>query len=221
LKIDVEKAELEVLLGIEEQQWSKIQQIVIEVHDKNNRVQTISQLLIDKGFQITTGVNENMTETDMVTMYATKKTNAISPTYTPDELKWHTKDALKKSIHQYIEKNNLIPPNHYFFTHDLNAIHNLAKINHDILVSRQPKTVEASDETVTDTLKKIWCDLLEIDHSNINDDDDFFSSGGDSLKAVFLIVDLEKAFGDDILPPEELFESSTFGHIKQIILAKV
>ncbi|NEQ63560.1 MAG: FkbM family methyltransferase, partial [Moorea sp. SIO4A1] len=33
LKIDVEKSELDVLLGIEAQDWQKIKQIVVEVHD--------------------------------------------------------------------------------------------------------------------------------------------------------------------------------------------
>lgn len=50
LKIDVEKAELDVLNGIEAQDWSKIQQIIIEVHNINNRVHYIVDLLTQKGF---------------------------------------------------------------------------------------------------------------------------------------------------------------------------
>ena len=51
LKIDVEKAELDVLLGIESQHWSIIQQVVIEVHDLDGRVDRITDLLYANGFK--------------------------------------------------------------------------------------------------------------------------------------------------------------------------
>ncbi len=50
LKVDVEKGELEVLLGIEPQDWQKIKQIVVEVHDLDNRLQRVHSLLSQKGF---------------------------------------------------------------------------------------------------------------------------------------------------------------------------
>ena len=45
LKIDVEKAELDVLRGIEDDDWRRIRQAVIEVHDFEDRVGTITALL--------------------------------------------------------------------------------------------------------------------------------------------------------------------------------
>ena len=50
LKIDVEKSELDVLLGIEAQDWQKIEQIVVEVHDLEHRLQKITTLLKEHGF---------------------------------------------------------------------------------------------------------------------------------------------------------------------------
>jgi FkbM family methyltransferase len=50
LKIDVERSESEVLMGIEEQDWPKINQIVIEVHDIENQLKNIKNLLKTKGF---------------------------------------------------------------------------------------------------------------------------------------------------------------------------
>ncbi len=50
LKIDVEKAELDVLRGIEAKDWSKIKQIVIEVHNLKDRVQKIINLFKEQGF---------------------------------------------------------------------------------------------------------------------------------------------------------------------------
>src|SRR6185295_8129882 len=45
LKIDVEKGELEVLAGIDEADWPKIDQIVMEVHDLDGRVRKVTELL--------------------------------------------------------------------------------------------------------------------------------------------------------------------------------
>ncbi|NEO72157.1 FkbM family methyltransferase [Moorena sp. SIO3H5] len=50
LKIDVEKSELDVLLGIEAQDWQKVKQIVVEVHDLEHRLQKITNLLKEHGF---------------------------------------------------------------------------------------------------------------------------------------------------------------------------
>jgi phthiocerol/phenolphthiocerol synthesis type-I polyketide synthase E len=52
LKIDVQKSEYDVLLGIEEPDWPKIQQIVMEVHDIQGQLSTIRQLLSEKGYRV-------------------------------------------------------------------------------------------------------------------------------------------------------------------------
>ncbi|CAM41595.2 31-O-demethyl-FK506 methyltransferase [Leishmania braziliensis MHOM/BR/75/M2904] len=51
VKVDVEGAEWDVLLGIADSEWRRIEQIVIEVHDVQNRVRRVEQLLRAKGFQ--------------------------------------------------------------------------------------------------------------------------------------------------------------------------
>jgi len=50
LKIDVEKAEIEVLGGIEDAHWGLIRQIVAEVHDIDARVRIVERMLRDRGF---------------------------------------------------------------------------------------------------------------------------------------------------------------------------
>lgn len=51
LKIDVEKAELDVLNGISDSDWQKINALVIEVHDIADRENTIRNLLRQHGFK--------------------------------------------------------------------------------------------------------------------------------------------------------------------------
>lgn len=50
LKIDVEKGELDVFLGIEVHDWQKVRQIAVEIHDLENRLKKITTLLKEHGF---------------------------------------------------------------------------------------------------------------------------------------------------------------------------
>jgi acyl carrier protein len=52
LKIDVQKAEWEVLAGIREDHWPLIGQIVMEVHDLDGRLEQVVKLLGDRGFRV-------------------------------------------------------------------------------------------------------------------------------------------------------------------------
>jgi FkbM family methyltransferase len=51
LKIDVERSEMDVLLGIDDEDWFKIDQIVVEVHDIQSQLDNIKALLTTKGFR--------------------------------------------------------------------------------------------------------------------------------------------------------------------------
>ncbi len=53
LKINVEKAELDALLGIRAAQWPMIRQVALEVHDVEGRLATVRRLLETNGFSVT------------------------------------------------------------------------------------------------------------------------------------------------------------------------
>jgi FkbM family methyltransferase len=52
LKIDVQKCEHEVIRGIDDEHWPQIRQIVIEVHDLDDRVAQVTSLLESRGFRV-------------------------------------------------------------------------------------------------------------------------------------------------------------------------
>ncbi len=52
LKINVEKAEWDVLAGIEEPDWPIVQQIVMQVHDLDGRLGLVVRLLKGRGFEV-------------------------------------------------------------------------------------------------------------------------------------------------------------------------
>jgi amino acid adenylation domain-containing protein/FkbM family methyltransferase len=52
LKVDVQKAELEVLEGIEAEDWARIGQLAIEVHDLDGRLDRVTSLLAGRGYAV-------------------------------------------------------------------------------------------------------------------------------------------------------------------------
>ncbi|MFJ5985339.1 acyl carrier protein [Lentzea sp. NPDC092896] len=73
-------------------------------------------------------------------------------------------------------------------------------------------------ETGTDTVQA-WvlaaCQDLGL---NVDADSDFFRAGGSSLTAVKLIARAEETFGEDSLPPEDLFGNSGIREIAESIV---
>lgn len=51
LKVDVEKSELDVLMGIKDHDWQKIKQVVVEVEDFSRQSETVVGLLDKQGFK--------------------------------------------------------------------------------------------------------------------------------------------------------------------------
>jgi 31-O-methyltransferase len=76
LKLDVEKAELHVLLGIDEADWPKIRQVVAEVHDIDGRLDEFSGLLRDRGFGVTAEQEKYLEGTNVYAVFAVRADTA-------------------------------------------------------------------------------------------------------------------------------------------------
>jgi 31-O-methyltransferase len=59
LKVDVERAEIEVLRGIEPDQWHGIRRLVLEVHDIDGRLDATVELLTGHGYHVRTEQEEH------------------------------------------------------------------------------------------------------------------------------------------------------------------
>ena len=72
LKIDVEKAEVDVLNGIEEEHWPLIQNIYAEIHDIDGRMQFVCDLLRNKGFKVLWEQDMLLQNTNIYSLIATR-----------------------------------------------------------------------------------------------------------------------------------------------------
>jgi len=73
LKIDCEGLEWKVLKGIEENDWKKIKSCVIEVHDINQRLNKILNLLKSHQFNVLVEKEESLKNTRLTNVFAVKK----------------------------------------------------------------------------------------------------------------------------------------------------
>jgi 31-O-methyltransferase len=58
LKVNVERAELDVLRGVSKEDWPRVQQVSVQVHDIGGRVAAINELLNSVGFERVTVYKE-------------------------------------------------------------------------------------------------------------------------------------------------------------------
>ncbi len=73
LKIDVERAEFNVLNGVGDSDWPRVRQLAIEVHDEAGRMQTIAAMLADRGFTVVADQDEAMRDTPVRMLFATRR----------------------------------------------------------------------------------------------------------------------------------------------------
>jgi 31-O-methyltransferase len=70
LKINVEKAEADVLAGIDERDWPKVGQITMQVHDLGGRVAAVRDDLAGRGFRVAVDQDPLLAGTDIFDLFA-------------------------------------------------------------------------------------------------------------------------------------------------------
>ena len=76
LKIDVQKSEADVLAGIDAEHWPRIEQIVLEVHDIDDRLRQVTELLAERGFHVAVEQDELLRGSVLFVVFATRRRRA-------------------------------------------------------------------------------------------------------------------------------------------------
>ncbi|MFK7784941.1 MAG: amino acid adenylation domain-containing protein [Crocinitomicaceae bacterium] len=218
LKVDVEKSELDVLEGIDPDDWKRIQQIVIEVHDdENDRLSHIKGMLEDHGYHVIVHQSDDAQGTNLYDLYARKRELVESQTNQEQQkiraVECKSKQQIEKEIRGSLE--NKLPdymiPNHFVAMASIPLTKN-GKIDKDQLEnpSSDTGTTEVNYVAPESQLEKnvvaIWENVLQKERVGL--EDDFFILGGHSLKAIRLINEYQKSF-DVKLSINDLFTNTT------------
>lgn len=227
LKIDVEKSELDVLRGIEEGDWPRIKQIVIEAHDINGQVAELTQLLRDHGFNVIAEQDRYLRGSSLYNVYASR--NSLRATdrsgntdgEPPFPIPMLKQNLLTTSeLREYIQARlpDYFWPSAFVIVETLPRLPN-GKVDRQSLPEPQREHDEDNVEFVQvrtpheETLARIWAEVLKLDRVSVNDN--FFDLGGDSLLSAQIIAKAGRAglrFG-----PKQLFQHQTIADLIKII----
>ena len=227
LKINVEKSELDVLLGLSFGDWPKIRQLVIEVDQREN-LEPITALLERHGFDILVEQDPMLRRTDLCYVYA------IQPMAGRGLIQQQSKDAhlrplrpvdeeilTPKALRKYLNRRlpqYMVPA--AFVLMDKFPLTANGKIDRQALPRCSPENIQptrdfARPHTATElALAGIWTELLKVENIGINDD--FFDLGGRSLLAIKAVSRIRDVFEVD-LPLRTLFERPTVAALAEAI----
>ena len=202
LKIDTEGSELSVLSGIEEEDWSRIKQIVMEVHSRSI-MQSIVTLLQAHGFEfviddsmvVAGNGNSNGDDVYVAMLYAFSHDHSGHM----DGAEMTAPPLVVSEVQNFLRRSlplHFVPS--VFMVLDALPLTPNGKIDRKALPLPSPQEVRSEVEFVapqTSTEKElaaIWAEILGSDHIGIHDN--FFNSGGHSLSATQLVTHIRKNF---------------------------
>jgi amino acid adenylation domain-containing protein/FkbM family methyltransferase len=213
LKIDVEKGELEVLSGIDDADWPKIQQIVMEVHDLDNRVKHVTELLGRHGFAVNVQQDAMLEQTNLYNVYASRNPQTVSLRIEKPVV-WSSRELLVKELRERL--TNRLPeymaPTAFVLLAEMPATSS-GKVNRRALPDPAFESTGAHVEPrthVEQQLAQIWEQLLHRTRLGVNQN--FFELGGHSLLATQLMSRVRDTFKIEI-PLRSIFEAKTIAEL--------
>jgi amino acid adenylation domain-containing protein/FkbM family methyltransferase len=230
LKINVEKSELDVLMGISPADWPKIRQLVIEV-DQEEAIKPIQTLLASYGFETLVEQDPLLRKTALCYIYAIRPSATSSPLMLQQHPEAHVRQLPPVSVNiltpaglrKYLKAH--LP--HYMIPSTFDLLEKLpltsnGKVDRQALLAVSPSHGTMANKfvmphtSVEKGLAAIWRDLLKVE--SIGLDDDFFDLGGHSLMAIRAISRIRDAFEVD-LQTQVLFDHPTIAALARHLAA--
>ncbi|MCP4137937.1 MAG: amino acid adenylation domain-containing protein, partial [bacterium] len=218
LKVDVEKSEINILQGIDENDWEKIEQVVLEVHEVDGELEWVTKTLKQQGFRVVAEQEDELSDTNFYTVWAiSEKRESKTPlAESADEVSdrvWYDPEELIKDAREHLLARlpDYMVPARFMMIESLPITANgkldrkeLQKSSIDL---QQVQSTHVPPSTETEKqLTAIWKELFKDREIGIRDD--FFEQGGHSLKAAVLVTMIHKEMNADI-PMVEIFNLNT------------
>ena len=223
LKIDVEKSELDVLNGIDDDDWPKIAQILIEVEDAGGRLQDICRLLERRGFVLSIRQEADLIGTRLYDIFGTRdrgdtkqrppswtfeRVTAHRPVFSHEILRRHLAAALPEHMVPvaYVRLEALpLTPNGKLDRKGLPAPDETAYAT---------PAFEPPQGDVEEAVARIWAEVLGLER--VGRHDNFFDLGGHSLLAMRVSSRIRKEMGAGTMLMELLADPQLAEFARQV-----
>jgi amino acid adenylation domain-containing protein/non-ribosomal peptide synthase protein (TIGR01720 family)/FkbM family methyltransferase len=227
LKVDVEKSELDVLLGIEEQDWRKIRQVVVEAQDGEGRLGRIVGLLESHGFGVVVEQDALLKNTAIYNVYATRPGEGgeeVSADEWRERLERGARSLAARGgsaaeLRGYMKERlpEYMVPVAFVMLRSLPTAPN-GKLDRRALPAPDPSHLGDEESFVAphtpleETLAAIWSQVLGVGRVGVRDN--FFSLGGDSILSIQIIARANQS--GVRLTPAQLFANQTIAELAAV-----
>jgi amino acid adenylation domain-containing protein/FkbM family methyltransferase len=235
LKVDVQRAEKEVLEGIEEEEWGKIKQVVMEVHDQKGdisegRTQQLKDVLEAKGYEVQIEQDELLKGTDRYNLYAVRaevkkerekaglrgaKRHRRNGDGNGARLRSLTVESLRDYLGERIPEYMM--PAAIAIIEEMPLTRNgkvdLAGLP-AVIDEREGEKKEGPRTEIEELMAGIWKEVLG--REEIGMEEDFFELGGHSLLATQLMSRVRKIFKVEVAL-RRLFEGPTVRRLSGVV----
>jgi amino acid adenylation domain-containing protein/FkbM family methyltransferase len=218
LKVDVERSELDVLEGILEEDWRKIRQVVVEVHDAEGRLARVKSLLEGHGFEFVVEQDEWLRGTELFNVYARRPAEPAEerrrdePAHDAPTRLTRT-DASPDSLRAYLSRRvpDYMVPSAFVILERMPQLSN-GKVDRKALPAPDESQFSRADtyvaprNAVEEVVAGVWAEVLGVERVGVTDN--FFDMGGHSLLATQVVSRVRSALGAEVAL-RKLFESPT------------
>ncbi len=229
LKVDVEKSELAVLAGIEEDDWSKIRQIVVETSKDGDRLTQVTALLERHGYMVAVERDTMLQEADLYNVYALRpsyKNLSEAPPEAPlqpiaQRYTWSNAERLKSDVRDMLEgrlPDYMIPAQIVFL--DALPLTDNGKVDRRALPAPSESRTTSQRAFVPpqteleQTIARVWQEVLG--REAVGMEDNFFDLGGHSLLMIRTQHKLRHVL-DRELSIVDLFRYPTVGSLAKFV----
>ncbi|HKQ05348.1 MAG TPA: amino acid adenylation domain-containing protein, partial [Blastocatellia bacterium] len=230
LKVDVQKSEEEVLSGIEAEDWEKIRQVVVEVHDEGGRLRRIQELLARQGYEQEVEQEEMLAGTNQYTVYARREEGraerearagaSASGEARPGRRYWSAKELVREVRAKASERlAEYMLPAAYVCLERLPLTAN-GKVDRKALPEpeREGDGRQEYEEPAGETeraVAAIWSEVLKVER--VGRRDNFFELGGHSLLVVRVIARLRQGLNVEV-SISDLFEHPVLADLAERLI---
>ncbi|MEV8517148.1 amino acid adenylation domain-containing protein [Dactylosporangium sp. NPDC051484] len=206
LRLDADRAGLDVLAGITGANWPRVRRLVVELSDADGRLKKAVTLLEEHGFDVVTEQDDQPpNDAPHYTVYARRPDDPGSPPRAmPAVPRWPNERVLREEVDAAL-RAALPPymvPSGYVVLDKLpltgNGKLDLAALPAPNLARRADGGDNAARTEAERVVSAVWAELLGTDAGQVGTDTNFFELGGNSLLVIRMVNMIKQRTGVEL-----------------------